>query len=228
MKELQQKLNYQFKNEELLRLALTHSSYANERQCECNERMEFLGDSVLGLTVSRYLFEKLQKVNEGSLSKIRASLVCEESLAEVARELDLGRALLLGHGEIRQGGRERDSLLSDALEAVFAAIYLDSSFENAEAKIKEIMGKRLEKGMTGSFYHDYKTTLQEVLQKKIHSRGEYKILREIGPDHDKEFIVGVMVKGKLFAEGKGQSKKEAEQAAAKAALEKLGAENEAL
>lgn len=226
MKELQERLNYQFKDEELLKTALTHSSYANERRCACNERLEFLGDSVLGLTVSRYLFEKMRNVNEGSLSKIRASLVCEESLARIARGLELGKFLRLGHGEIMQGGRERNSLLSDAMEAVFAAIYLDSNFETAEKKIKEIMGASLKEGVKGSFYHDYKTTLQEVLQKKNHSRAEYKILREEGPDHEKQFVVGIMVKGEVFAEGSGQNKKEAEQMAAKYALEKLGVKNE--
>ncbi len=227
MKELQEKLNYQFKNEKLLKTALTHSSYANENHCENNERLEFLGDSILGLTVSRYLFGELANVNEGSLSKLRASLVCEESLAQIARGLELGKFLRLGNGEVMQGGRNRNSLLSDALEAVFAAIYLDSSFEIAEKKIKEIMSPILEEGVKGSFYHDYKTTLQEVLQKKNHLRAEYEILREVGPDHNKQFIVGITIKGKLFAKGKGQNKKEAEQSAAKHALEKLGVENEA-
>lgn len=227
MKELQEKLNYQFKNIELLKTALTHSSFANEKHCECNERLEFLGDSVLGLTVSRYLFEKMQNVNEGSLSKIRASLVCEESLARIARGLELGRFLRLGHGEALQGGNERSSLLSDALEALFAAIYLDSNFETVENKIKEIMGSALEEGVKGSFYNDYKTTLQEVLQKKNHSRAEYKILHEKGPDHDKQFVVGIIIRGEVFAKGEGQTKKEAEQAAAKQALKKLGVNHEA-
>lgn len=224
MEQLEINLKYTFKNKELLENALAHSSYANEKKgsVTSNERLEFLGDSVLGLVVSRYLFERMENVNEGSLSKIRASLVCEDSLASVARDIGLGAYLRLGHGEERQGGRERSSILSDALEAVFAAIYLDSNFEMVEEKIKYIMSKKLEEGITGRFYHDYKTILQEALQKKNHARVTYKLIREEGPDHEKRFVVEAVADGKTLAEGVGLSKKEAEQLAAKYALEYLG------
>lgn len=222
MKEFQQLLGYEFKDERLLETALTHSSYANERHCACNERLEFLGDSVLGLTVSRYLFEKMSDVNEGSLSKIRASLVCEESLAKVARRIELGRFIRLGRGEELQGGRKRDSILSDALEAVFAAVSLDGGFETAENLIKRVMAEELSEGMSWSFYHDYKTMLQELVQGKNHAHVTYNLVREMGPAHNKHFAVQAVANGKILAEGTGQSKKEAEQIAAKHALEKMG------
>ncbi len=221
MRKFQECLGYQFNNRELLHQALTHSSYANENNCECNERLEFLGDSVLGLTVSRYLFENMSNVNEGKLSKIRASLVCEESLADVAKELDLGRVLRLGHGEDRQGGRERNSILSDALEAVFAAVYLDSGFDAAEKIILSVMAEKLKHGVKGDFYRDYKTALQEHMQKD-HKKVTYKLIREEGPDHKKVFVVSAMSDDAVLAEGSGNTKKEAEQAAAERALDALG------
>ncbi len=213
---------YKFRDKSLFKKALTHSSYANEKNCSCNERLEFLGDSVLGLVVSNYLFEKLGEYNEGDLSKIRASLVCEESLAKIARKIDLGRLVRLGRGEELSGGRNRNSILSDTFEAVLAAIYLDSNFKTAEAWIMMVMEDEILEGMKGKFYHDYKTLLQERLQKESHSRVTYRTLREEGPDHNKQFVVEVLRDGVALNEGKGGTKKEAEQMAARVCLENLG------
>ncbi len=222
MKELEKVAGYEFKDKNLIEMALTHSSYANEKHCKCNERMEFLGDSVLGLAVSNYLFSNLEDVNEGNLSKIRASLVCEESLANIARRLGLGALLRLGRGEEMTGGRTRDSILSDTLEAVIAAVYLDSDFITARDWVCQLMKDELKEGMKGRFYHDYKTMLQERLQKKNHGRVTYKTISEEGPDHDKRFEVEVLADNRMLNKGYGNSKKEAEQNAAKTALENLG------
>lgn len=222
MKDFQDAAGYGFKKEALLANALTHSSYANEKRCRSNERLEFLGDSVLGLIVSNYLYKNLRNVNEGDLSKIRASLVCEESLAKIAKRLGLGNFLRLGHGEELSGGRERNSILSDAFEAVLAAIYLDSDFKTAEKWVIRHMEKDLEMGMQGVFYHDYKTMLQEKMQKQNHGRVTYNTVSEDGPDHDKHFVVEVLANDRVLNRGVGSNKKEAEQNAAKIALENLG------
>lgn len=222
MKRFQEKLGYEFKKEQLLSAALTHSSFANEKHCGSNERLEFLGDSVLGLIVSNFLFKNLSKENEGQLSKIRASLVCEESLAKIARRIGMGDVIKLGHGEEMSGGRNRNSILSDAFEAVLAAIYLDGGYETAEKWIISCMGEDLSEGMKGKFYKDYKTMLQEKLQKKDKGRVTYRTVSETGNDHDKRFVVQVLADGVVLNEGEGSNKKEAEQDAAKKALEKLG------
>ena len=222
MKDFQEKLGYSFQKESLLLNALTHSSYANEKHCANNERLEFLGDSVLSLIVSNFLYKNLRKENEGELSKLRASLVCEGSLAKVAKRIGIGEALRLGHGEDMSGGRNRNSILSDAFEAVLAAIYLDSDYSTAEEWVMSCMGKDLEDGMQGKFYHDYKTTLQEYFQKKNHGRVTYNTISEEGLEHDKKFIVEVLVDDKVLNQGIGSTKKEAEKNAAKIALENLG------
>lgn len=222
MKEFQKTAGYEFKKENLLITAMTHSSYANEKHCISNERLEFLGDSVLGLIVSNYLYKNLKKENEGELSKIRASLVCEESLARAAKRLNIGKFMRLGHGEEMSGGRNRDSILSDAFEAVLAAIYLDSDYNTAESWVISHMKNDLEQGMHGKFYHDYKTMLQEKLQKKNHGRVTYNTVSENGPDHEKRFVVEVMADDKVLNKGIGSNKKEAEQDAAKKALENMG------
>lgn len=222
MKEFQKAAGYEFKKEALLVTAMTHSSYANERHCASNERLEFLGDSVLGLIVSNFLYKNLRKENEGELSKIRASLVCEESLARVAKRLNIGQFMRMGRGEAMSGGRNRNSILSDAFEAILAAIYLDSDYETAEKWIMMHMGDDLKQGMHGKFYHDYKTMLQEKLQRKDRGRVTYQTINEEGPDHDKKFIVEVLVDGKVMNEGIGSNKKDAEQNAAKIALENMG------
>ncbi len=217
MKQLQ--LNYEFQNHSLLTEAITHSSYANEQHCACNERLEFLGDSVLSLIISNELFLRMPEVQEGELSKLRASLVCEQSLAELAERLHLGEALLLGHGEELSGGRKRASILSDAFEALLAAIYLDSDFFNAKTWLLALMEDKIDDAVAGKSYHDYKTIFQERVQKKG-GRIEYQLLRESGPDHQKDFFVALLVNGKEISKGKGGSKKEAEQHAAKQALER--------
>ncbi len=217
MKQLQ--LNYEFQNHFLLTEAITHSSYANEQHCACNERLEFLGDSVLSLIISNELFLRMPEVQEGELSKLRASLVCEQSLAELAERLHLGEALLLGHGEELSGGRKRASILSDAFEALLAAIYLDSDFFNAKTWLLALMEDKIDDAVAGKSYHDYKTIFQERVQKKG-GRIEYQLLRESGPDHQKDFFVALLVNGKEISKGKGGSKKEAEQHAAKQALER--------
>ncbi len=217
MKQLQ--LNYEFQNHSLLTEAITHSSYANEQHCACNERLEFLGDSVLSLIISNELFLRMPEVQEGELSKLRASLVCEQSLAELAERLHLGEALLLGHGEELSGGRKRASILSDAFEALLAAIYLDSDFFNAKTWLLALMEDKIDDAVAGKSYHDYKTIFQERVQKKG-GRIEYQLLWESGPDHQKDFFVALLVNGKEISKGKGGSKKEAEQHAAKQALER--------
>lgn len=216
-------LGYSFKNKELLKTALTHSSYANEKHCECNERLEFLGDSVLSIIISEYLFRNMPSVNEGELSKIRASLVCEQSLADFSRQLKLGDELLLGRGEDATGGRNRASILSDAFEAVLAAIYLDSDIYTAEKWVVKIMASSLELALKGKTYHDYKTMLQEYVQ-KAGKTISYETVSENGPEHNKAFEVNVLINEKCIASGHGLSKKDAEQNAAKSALVEMGHE----
>jgi ribonuclease-3 len=216
-------LGYRFKNKELLKVALTHSSYGNEKHCKCNERLEFLGDSVLSIIVSDYLFRNMPAVDEGDLSKTRASLVCEQSLAEFAKKISLGDKLLLGKGEEAAGGRARASILSDAFEAVLAAIYLDSGIEAARKWILNLMAPALKLALKGKTYHDYKTILQEEVQKKG-GRVTYRVTAESGPDHHKDFEVEVFIDEKKAADGSGMSKKDAEQNAAKRALVGIGYE----
>lgn len=230
LKSLEKNLNYKFNNIKLLRQALTHSSYANENKMkltESNERLEFLGDSILNLIVSQYLYNKYQTYPEGELTKIRATVVCESSLAFAARKIDLGSFLLLGKGEEATGGRERESILADASEALAGALYIDSDYEstykvllaNFEEDIVYAVGK-------GDLFIDYKTELQEKFQKINKSKIEYKVLKEVGPDHDKIFYINVVVNNKVVGTGKGRNKKEAEQMAAKEGLIILGDQNE--
>lgn len=214
--ELEEKLHYHFKNRDLLITALTHSSYANEAKAptKYNERLEFLGDSVLSLVVANYLFRHSTRP-EGELSRMRASLVSEEALFQFAKEIDLGAYLRLGRGEELGGGRERPSVVSDAFEAVIAALYLDGGMEAARSFILPFIteGKTAEE--------DYKTRLQEVVQKKPEDKLSYAVTGESGPAHDKRFEVTVLLNGSAMAAGTGRSKKAAEQQAAKAALRKL-------
>ena len=214
--ELEEKLQYHFKNRDLLITALTHSSYANEAKAptKYNERLEFLGDSVLSLVVANYLFRHSTRP-EGELSRMRASLVSEEALFQFAKEIDLGAYLRLGRGEELGGGRERPSVVSDAFEAVIAALYLDGGMEAARSFILPfiIEGKTAEE--------DYKTRLQEVIQQNPEDKLSYAVTGESGPAHDKRFEVTVLLNGSAMAAGTGRSKKAAEQQAAKAALRKL-------
>lgn len=214
--ELEEKLHYHFKNRDLLITALTHSSYANEAKAptKYNERLEFLGDSVLSLVVANYLFRHSTRP-EGELSRMRASLVSEEALFQFAKEIDLGAYLRLGRGEELGGGRERPSVVSDAFEAVIAALYLDGGMEAARSFILPFIteGKTAEE--------DYKTKLQEVVQQNPEDKLSYAVTGESGPAHDKRFEVTVLLNGSAIAAGTGRSKKAAEQQAAKAALRKL-------
>ncbi len=223
MKEFQEIINYQFKDEKLLYESLSHSSFANENKKlrKSNERLEFLGDSVLSIVVSEYLFEHYKHMPEGELTRIRASLVCEKSLHSFAQEINLGKFIMLGKGEEHTGGRERTSILADAFEAVIAAIYLDGGLEAARKHILHFIPNNI--SLNGSVgFNDYKTILQEIVQKNPEEKVEYNLTDESGPDHDKAFTVQVMLNTNVIGEGIGKSKKQAEQMAAKEALELMG------
>jgi len=224
---LQEKLGYTFVNPDLLKNALAHSSYANASDSSgtsSNERLEFLGDSLLGMTVALLIYERRSDLTEGQMTKLRAGLVCEHSLAEVAAELDLGDYLLLGRGEIQGGGRGRPSILSDALEAVIAAMYLDGGFEPIKRFITACFVRRIEQPVLSN--SDYKTLLQEMIQINAEKVISYAVIDEHGPDHDKSFVVEVRINDKPFGVGVGKSKKSAQQEAAKAAIEAIGQRSE--
>lgn len=223
---LQKDLNYFFKDEELLITALTHSSYANENKLGVegyNERLEFLGDAVLSLIVSQYLYKKYPHYPEGELTKIRAKVVCESSLAKAAEKINLGKYLLLGKGEESTGGRYRESILADASEAITGAIYMDSDFETVNILMLERFELDIVQAVDrGKLFNDYKTELQEILQKTNKSRLEYIVYKEEGPDHNKIFYMNVVINEIIIGTGSGKNKKEAEQAAAKDALKNMG------
>ena len=218
MESLENRLGYRFRNRELLAEALNHSSYANEHRggLGSNERLEFLGDSVLGFVSAEYLFQGHPDLPEGDLTRMRAALVCEQSLYEVARELELGSCLKLGRGEEAGGGRERQSILADATEAVFAAVYLDGGIEKARELIIRVL---LSRGPAAEERRDYKTTLQEVVQRRSGQALTYHMVAQSGPDHNKKFSFEVRLNDQPIGQGEGHSKKEAEQAAARDALE---------
>lgn len=220
MKELQKKLNYSFNDKELIATALTHSSYANERRCQSNERLEFIGDSVLGMIVAMHLYRAFPKLPEGKMTRMRAELVCEQSLWEVANKLDFGRHLRLGKGEDLTGGRERPSILADCVEAVIAALYIDGGFEVAKKFVDDHILSKLESLGTTPF-GDYKTRLQELVQSSHGQSLSYEMLSESGPDHMKVFCAAVYLNGEIIGQGQGRTKKEAEQNAAAKALEEL-------
>ena len=220
--KLEQGLGYTFRNKALLENALTHSSYANEnreRHLPDNERLEFLGDSILGFVVADYLYRNYPDKPEGELTRIRADLVCERNLAEAAATIELGSYLLLGHGEEQGGGRKRDSIVSDAMESVIAASFMDGGFAAAKEIIDRLILSNIPKGRPRNF--DYKTAFQELVQRKKDQQIHYELTGESGPDHDKHFEVEVLLNGKAVGRGVGSSKKRAEQAAAEAAIEKL-------
>ncbi len=222
--ELEEKIGYKFKNKNLIEQALSHSSYANERKQPggSNERLEFLGDSVLSIVVSDFLYKNLN-VAEGELTKMRASLVCEKSLHIFAKQINLGDYLHLGKGEENTGGRERPSILADAFEAVIAAIYLDGGMEAAAKHILHFMPEDIHHFVKPAF-SDFKTVLQEIVQKNPEEKVEYVLIGEEGPDHNKRFVVEVRLNSQVIGKGSGRSKKEAEQLAAKEALELMGYE----
>ena len=222
IKDLEKAIGYQFGNISLLQNALTHSSYANERyhnSLMSNERLEFLGDSILGMVVAEHLYRNFPDRPEGELTRMRADMVCERALAEVANRLSLGQHLMLGHGEERFGGRNRDSILADAVESVIAATYVDGGMDAAVSFIRkfilcDVPAQRMRNA-------DYKTALQELVQQKKNQVLTYALVGESGPDHDKKFDVEVMLNGQVVGCGTGSSKKRAEQDAARAAMDKL-------
>ena len=218
MESLEKKLGYRFQNRELLSEALNHSSYANEHKggLGSNERLEFLGDSVLGFVSAEYLFRLHADLPEGDLTRMRAALVCEQSLYEVAKTLELGSYLKLGRGEEAGGGRKRQSILADAVEAVFAAVYLDGGIEKARELIVRVL---LSQAPAAEERKDYKTTLQEVVQRRSGQVLTYHMVDQSGPDHNKKFLFEVRLNDRPVGRGEGRSKKEAEQAAARDALE---------
>lgn len=227
IKDLEEAIGYRFRNITLLQNALTHSSYANERwhdSLKSNERLEFLGDSILGMVVAEHLYRSFPNRPEGELTRMRADMVCETSLAAVADRVGLGQHLLLGHGEERFGGRSRASILADAVESVIAASFLDGGMEAARGIIARFI--LCDVPVQKLHNADYKTALQELVQQKKNQVITYTLVGESGPDHDKQFRVEVSLNGKVVGTGIGTSKKRAEQAAAHNALETLSPEDE--
>ncbi|MBQ8598799.1 MAG: ribonuclease III [Oscillospiraceae bacterium] len=220
--ELEQKIHYQFKDISWLELAMTHSSYANEMKhmTQYNERLEFLGDAVLSIIVSDYLFNNYT-AQEGDLTKLRAAIVCEKSLDVMARSIDLGKHLRLGKGEEMTGGRERPSILADAFEALISSIYMDGGIEPAREFVLPFVKEMLTSEERLSF-KDYKTVLQEIIQQNPEEKLTYYLVEEKGPDHDKRFVVEVRLNSNVIGRGEGRSKKNAEQQAAKEALQLMG------
>ena len=217
---LQSQTRYKFLDIKLLNKALTHKSYANEKnkKLKHNERMEFLGDSVLDILVSNYLVEKFSDFSEGTLSKIRAAVVNESCLAQLAQKINLGNYLLLGKGEDRSGGREKPSILADAFEAFAGAVFRDGGLEAASNIFLPLLTEEINKTAESWSFRDFKSDLQEYTQNKMFCIPSYKVVREMGPDHAKEFEVVVRVKNEIWGKGLGRTKKEAEQAAAKIAI----------
>ncbi len=221
MNTFEQIIGYEFKDKSFLQTALTHSSYANEMNSnvDYNERLEFLGDSVLGLVAAEYFYQLHPEMPEGKLTKIRAAMVCEKSLYNFASSIKLGEFMRLGKGEINTGGRQRPSILADAFESLIAAIYLDSGFEEAK---KFVLGFIVNAAIEEPKISDYKTALQEIVQKNHGEILEYFMVGESGPDHEKTFIVEVRLNSNCIGTGEGRSKKRAEQAAAREALRLMG------
>lgn len=218
LSKLEERICYHFKNRNLLKQAVTHSSFSNEKRMSKlanNERLEFLGDAVLELISSEFIFLNYKQMDEGEMTKLRASLVCEPSLASCAREIELGKYLLLGKGETNTGGRERDSILSDALESVIGAIYLDGGFTNAKEFVERLILSNIE---GKQLFYDSKTILQEIVQSKYKEGLHYELLHEEGPDHEKTFTVAVYIGAKEVGMGSGRTKKAAEHEAAYQAI----------
>lgn len=222
IKDLEYAIGYRFRNITLLQNALAHSSYANEQwhdNLKSNERLEFLGDSILGMVVAEHLYRSFPGRLEGDLTRMRADMVCENALASVATRLDLGKHMLLGHGEEQGGGRERASILADAVESVIAACFLDGGMDAARSFIEKFILCNVPTNRLQN--RDYKTALQELVQQKRNQELTYTLVGETGPDHDKRFEVALSLNGKTVGSGTGSSKKRAEQDAARAAMEAL-------
>ena len=224
MDTLENRLNYKLNDKNLIKNALTHSSYANEIRngITSNERLEFLGDSILSLIVSEHIYTRFPDMPEGELTRLRASLVCEKALCGFSREIGLGEHLLLGRGEDKGGGRERDSILADAFEAVLAAVFLDGGMENAKKHVMNFVLREINCNNDENDFKDYKTLLQEIIQRNPEEYVTYILTDEKGPDHDKLFTVEVRLNSNTIGTGSGKSKKRAEQMAAKQALELMG------
>jgi len=229
MFELEKRIGYQFQNKEILREALTHSSYSNEMKSKgeriaFNERLEFLGDSVLSIVVSSYIFEKYRNKQEGDLTKIRAAVVCEKALAKFAGEIELGDYMFLGHGEVMNNGRHRPSITADAFEALLAALYLDTGerFDEVEKFLLPFISREIENVATSGVFMDYKTTLQQIVQQASGEILEYVLIEESGPDHDKQFTVEARLNSNVIGKGRAKTKRAAEQEAAKEALVLFG------
>ena len=223
-KEFEKNIKYTFNDKRLLLLALTHSSYTNENgklEFPSNERLEFLGDSILYIVISEYLYLNKPNMAEGKMTKIRAGVICSTSLVEVAKRIELGKYILLGNGEEITGGRTRDSLLEDAFEALIGAVYLDSNMDTARKFILGIMSDVIQDVLKGKLFLDFKSKLQEKVQHDGVIGISYDIVKEEGPDHDKVFVADVKIDGKVMGEGLGRTKKEAEQNAAKQVLERI-------
>ncbi len=215
---MEQIAGYKFKNPKLLKTALSHTSYANEYKTESNQRLEFLGDGVIGLTIGEYIFKTFPKMPEGKLSKIRAGIVCEKGLSAAAEKIGIGEMLFLGKGEKASGGANRSSNLEDAFEAVMGAIYLDSDLETAKKIIINVMEDIIKQVVENQGIEDNKTALQEYVQGKGIGQIEYKVVEESGPDHNKNYVMAVYVDNRKVGQGSGKSKKDATQSAAKDAL----------
>lgn len=218
--KIETNIQYKFKNKELLKTALTHTSYANMHDVQSNEKLEYLGDSILEFISSKYLYANYTKLNEGEMTKVRATVVCEESLYEVAVRLELGKFLITSKGE-GFGNVKNKAILADAVEAIIAAIYLDSNLENAERFIIENLKEKVKVASKHVGIKDHKTVLQEKLQIHGNVKIEYIIISEEGPDHNKKFVAEVLCDDKKLAQGEGKSKKMAEMEAARKALENM-------
>ena len=225
VKTLEDRIGYTFRNKQYAINALVHSSFSNENHgfaMKSNERLEFLGDAILEFIMSLMLYNNPKNFSEGEMSKLRALIVCEASLNECARKIGLGELLMLGKGEEANGGRNRPSILSDAMEAIIGSIFLDGGIDEAEGFIMHFLGDIYRKAVEGILFMDYKTALQEELQKTGDVQIQYKLIESVGPDHAKTFKMAVYTNGKAIGTGIGKSKKDAEQMAAKAALEEMG------
>ena len=219
IEKLEKNIGYTFKNKDLLKTALTHTSYANEHAAQSNEKLEFLGDSILEFVSSEYMYNKYTNLKEGEMTKVRATVVCEKSLYKIAKLHNFSDFLYLGKSEVITGGSKRPAILADSVEAVIAAMFIDGGLEPAKKFIIENLKDEIEIATKHVGEKDYKTVLQEELQKNGEVKIEYKIINESGPDHDKTFEAEVSLNGKVLATGVGKSKKEAEMQAAKKALE---------
>ncbi len=218
---LEKSIGYTFKNKKLLKKALTHTSFANERKIESNEKLEFMGDSILEFLSSKYIYNNYQYLKEGEMTKVRAEVVCEDSLYKVAKKHNFSDFLYMGRGEILSGGKEKPAILADCVEAIIAAIYYDSNLENAEKFVIDNLKDEIEISTKNVGKKDYKTVLQEELQKNGNVNIKYNVIKTEGPDHNKTFVVEVVCNERRLAIGEGKSKKQAEMQAAKLAMERI-------